>query len=225
MKRNTQAAIYSLACFGILAGFFLGAKTVTADEKKVKLATPAERAKLLKTFNTEFVSITPGKGKFPKSFTMGSQGGKKSEQPARTVTLSQSFGIAKCEVPQDLYTAVMGKNPSVWGGPRNSCEMMSWQDANSFCARATVFMRNAKLIAADEIIRLPSEAEWEYCCRAGSTTAYSFGEQATKKGDAGNKASALDPFGWHTGNAADNDPPVGALKPNSWGIYDMHGYL
>jgi formylglycine-generating enzyme required for sulfatase activity len=225
MKRITQAAINSLACFGILVGFFSGAETVTADEKKVKPPTPAERAKLLKTFNTEFVSITPGKGKFPKTFTMGTKGGKKSEQPARAVTMSDSFGIAKYEVPQDLYMAVMGKNPSVWGGPRNSCEMMTWHDANLFCARATVLMRNAKLIAADEIIRLPSEAEWEYCCRAGSTTTYSFGEKATKAGDKGNKASALDPFGWHTGNAAGNDPPVGALKPNSWGIYDMHGYL
>src|SRR5205823_2566256 len=78
---------------------------------------------------------------------------------------------------------------------------------------------------AGEEIRLPSEAEWEYCCRAGTVTAYSFGDKATAPNDAGNQARLLDPYAWHTGNAAGNDPPVGALKPNPWGLYDMHGYL
>jgi formylglycine-generating enzyme required for sulfatase activity len=77
----------------------------------------------------------------------------------------------------------------------------------------------------DEEIRLPSEAEWEYCCRAGTTTKYNFGDEATKSGDEGNIASILNDYAWHTGNAAGNDPPVGAKKPNAWGLYDMHGYL
>ncbi|GAB4155448.1 MAG: formylglycine-generating enzyme family protein [Planctomycetaceae bacterium] len=217
--------LFSMIVFGLLAGPVSETNIARADQKKAKPVTAAERMKLLKVFMSEFVDITPGKGKFPKSFSMGSANGPKSEQPVRTVTMSESFAIAKYEVPQNLYAAVMGKNPSVWGGPRNSCEMMTWQEANLFCARITAMLRNAKLIAVDEIIRLPSEAEWEYCCRAGTKTAFSFGDKATKAGDAGNKASLLDPYGWHTGNAAGNDPPVGALKPNAWGLYDMHGYL
>ena len=194
------------------------------DDKKPKMTT-AERLALLKTFNGEFVKISPGTEKFPATFVMGSNDGEASEKPARTVKLTSAFSIAKYEVPQNLWEAVMGKNPSKWTGPRNSVEMLSWQEAMAFCQRATAMMRAAKLIEASEEIRLPTEAEWEYCCRAGTTTAYSFGQEARDDGDKANKASRLSPFGWHTGNAAGNDPPVGALKPNPWGLYDMHGYL
>tara|TARA_Y100000588_G_scaffold24736_1_gene24715 strand:- start:2896 stop:3798 length:903 start_codon:yes stop_codon:yes gene_type:complete len=200
----------------------------SAQDKKTDKKSPmttAQRQSLLKTFNEEFVAITPGKGQFPATFVMGSDKGDASEKPARTVRLVGGFSIAKYEVPQNLWEAVMGKNPSKWTGPRNSVEMLSWQEAVAFCARATAMMRSMKLIGANEEIRLPTEAEWEYCCRAGTTTDYSFGQDARGKSDTGNKASLLDPFGWHTGNAAGNDPPVGALKPNPWGLYDMHGYL
>ncbi len=196
---------------------------------KTPTMTAAEKLALLKTFNGEFVEITPGTGKFPASFMMGSSNKDTttptSEQPAHTVTLNTNFSIAKYEVPQNLWEAVMGSNPSKWTGPRNSVEMLSWTEAVVFCQRATAMMKAAKLIQANEIIRLPSEAEWEYCCRAGTTTAYSFGQNARDQNDTGNKASLLSPYGWHTGNASGNDPPVGALKPNAWGLYDMHGYL
>jgi formylglycine-generating enzyme required for sulfatase activity len=198
--------------------------TAYGQEKDKPVLTPLQR-KLLKQFDSEFISVTPGKGKFPKSFSMGSVKWSKSEQPVRTVTFDGGFSIARNEVTQELYEAVMGKNPSVWGGPRNSVEMVSWQDAVRFCAEATGLMHKAGTMKANEEIRLPSEAEWEYCCRAGSTTTFSFGDFATAKGDLRNTASLLDPYGWHTGNAAGNDPPVGALKPNAWGLYDMHGYL
>lgn len=223
----TSAPKLTAAVFTSLALALLTPCVASAQgNKRVKTKyTPAEKLALLKTFNAEFVEITPGEGKFPAEFQMGSKNGPKSERPVRTVKMSGPFHFAKYEVPQNLYAAVMGKNPSVWGGPRNSCEMMTWREANAFCVRATAMMRQAKLIKNDEEIRLPSEAEWEYCCRAGTTTAYSFGDKATKPGDVDNKASALDPYGWHTGNAAGNDPPVGELKPNAWGLYDMHGYL
>jgi formylglycine-generating enzyme required for sulfatase activity len=215
-----------------------------ADETKPKKNSKGTPLELLKVFASEFVEITPGKGKFPKSFQMGSKN-EASEQPAHKVTFGYNFSFAKYEVPQNLYVAVVGSNPSRWTGPRNSVEMFDYRDAVQFCLTATVMMRKAKLLKQDEEIRLATEAEWEYCCRAGTKTNFSFGEDARTKEDIANevaakknpdtskddlkkaitKASILKPFGWHTGNAAGNDPPVGALKPNPWGLYDMHGYL
>ncbi len=220
---------FTLAFAGCIAIGLLfqpsGAAGFDDAQKKKPGISQAERMKILKMFVDEFVAITPGEGKFPKSFQMGSVKGPANEQPVHKVTMKASFAMAKYEVPQNLYEAVMGSNPSVWGGPRNSVEMVSWIDSMRFCARATQILRAAELIEANESIRLPTEAEWEYCCRAGSTTAYSFGEEAAQPDDAPKKASLLDPYGWHTGNAAGNDPPVGALKPNAWGLYDLHGYL
>lgn len=185
----------------------------------------ADDEMLLKTFVSEFVAITPGEGQFPASFKMGDDAANVNEKPAHRVTMSRPFAMAKYEVPQNLYEAVMGTNPSRWKGPRNSVEMMSWDDANDFCEKATKRLWALKLIPEGERIRLPTEAEWEYCCRAGTETKYSFGDKAQADDDVSPKASLLGAYGWHTGNAAGNDPPVGALKPNAWGLYDFHGYL
>lgn len=173
------------------------------------------QADLLKLFRDEFVVITPGEGNFPKTFMMGRTAGAVAEGPAREVTFDYKFEIAKYEMPQNLWESVMGANPSKWQGKRNSVEMLSFDEAVAFCQKATELMRAAKLIDAKQAIRLPSEAEWEYVARAGTTTVYSFGDDVAK----------LDEYGWHTGNAAGNDPPVGAKKPNAWGLYDIHGYL
>lgn len=214
--RIVLRAVCLLGCLGIAVETAPNSFAADQDEKLVPL---------LKTFVEEFVEITPGEGKFPKSFQMGSQQGDDSEQPVHEVTLKEKFSIAKYEVPQNLYEAVMGENPSKWKGKRNSVEMMTYDEVVKFCSKLTQMLQQQELIARDETIRLPTEAEWEYCCRAGTTTEYSFGDKATKEGDAGAKASILDGYGWHTGNAAGNDPPVGAKKPNPWGLYDMHGYL
>ena len=189
-------------------------------------AKPADGEQALyRRFVDELIVITPGKGKFPKSFQMGSDSGEPSERPEHKVTFDYSFSIPRYEVPQNWYTAVMCNDPSRWKGPRNSAEMMTWAEANQFCASLTKKLQSAKLIGEDEVIRLPSEAEWEYCCRAGTTTRYSFGDAAQAPGQTGTQAAILDKYGWHTGNAAGNDPPVGALQPNPWGLYDVHGYL
>lgn len=175
-----------------------------------------EQVKLLKVFRSEFVQITPGERGFPKHFQMGRQeGGSDSERPVHKVTITHSFGVAKYEVPQNLWQAVLGSNPSRWKGPRNSVEMLSFAEAEQFCKKATEWMRAAELIEPTQRIRLPSEAEWEYFARAGTDTVYSFGDDPKKHGD----------FAWSTENAAGNDPPVGAKKPNAWGLYDIHGYL
>jgi ribosomal protein L7/L12 len=287
MRNRLRPLGVGLPLLGAVICFNAGLAVVQADDAQ----NPGDKASaLLKVFADEFVAITPGTGKFPASFQMGSANDAAHESPAHEVTFKYTFAMARYEVPQDLYQAVMGNNPSRWKGPRNSVEMMSWKDANEFCRKATAAMRASKLIKEDEIIRLPTEAEWEYCCRAGTTTRYSFGDdietgddefdvvltgfgenkiglikfvreqtglglkeakdlveslpKPLKKGlssdeaeklaeevDAAGgtcklkKVTLLDKHAWHNGNAAGNDPPVGALKPNPWGLYDMHGYL
>ena len=86
---------------------------------------------LLKAFVDEFVAIRPGESRFPKSFEMGDNSGQPDERPRHQVEMAHSFSIAKYEVPQNLYEAVMGTNPGRWNGPRNSVEMTSWDDGVS----------------------------------------------------------------------------------------------
>jgi len=219
-----QKTLIVLSTLMIFAGTTALSAAEGADSVS-KTSSTEKRRELLKTFVSEFVEITPGKGKFPASFVLGSSDGPASECPPTKITFKHNFSIARYEMPQNLYEAVMGNNPSRWTGPRNSAEMFDFPTVQDFCRKITQQLHDEKLLATDEEIRLPTEAEWEYCCRAGSTTRYSFGDEAQKQGDAGKTARKLDEYGWHTGNAAGNDPPVGALKPNAWGLYDMHGYL
>jgi len=212
MRRITSRVTLALCLVGLIALD----ETHAADEP--------ELPKLLQAFVDELVPIAPGTDKFPAELIVPFSGDVVDGQP-QSFKLKQPFAIAKYEVPQNLYTAVMGNNPSKWTGPRNSVEMMTWTEAREFCAKLTEALRTARLIEGTEVIRLPTEVEWEYCCRAGTATAYSFGDAAQADGDAGQQATLLDKYGWHTGNAAGNDPPVGALKPNPWGLYDKHGYL
>jgi formylglycine-generating enzyme required for sulfatase activity len=175
------------------------------------------REQVLKRFVEELIPLTPGKGKFPAMFTMGSddKDAPASEKPAVSITLKAPFAIGRFEVTQELFQHIMGNNPSKWKGRRNSVEETSWKDAQDFCQKLTAELRKHNLIGKTEIIRLPSEAEWEYACRAGTKTAWSFGDDA----------GALKEHAWYTGNAKGEDPPVGKKKPNPWGLYDMHGYV
>jgi formylglycine-generating enzyme required for sulfatase activity len=201
MKARLTAVLVCVGCVALAPG---GDKPIDKAEQ------------VLRRFVDEFVVLKPGAEAHPASFRMGSAGDAPAqEQPAHTVTLKQPFAIARYEVTQELYEAIMGRNPSKWGGPRNSVEMVNWDEAVQFCRKATAELRRLKLLAEGEEIRLPSEAEWEYACRAGTTTRYSFGDDA----------AALGAYCWFTGNAKGNDPPVGAKKPNPWGLYDVHGYI
>lgn len=199
-----RAAILTIPAFLALVGFI--GLTSQDDNKKDRI---------LKGFAEEFVELTPGEGKYPASFMMGSADGPAAEQPAHKVTFNYKFAIAKYEVTQELYEAVIGNNPAKYKGPRNSVEMLDWEEAMTFCRKVTDELRKRKLIKDGEQIRLPSEAEWEYACRAGTTTRFSFGD----------KIEDLGQYCWFTGNAKGNDPPVGVKKPNPWGLYDIHGYI
>ena len=199
----------------IVAFVFVGTGfTAMSQEKEKKLPDPTpRRAEILKRFAAEFVELTPGKGRFPASFVMGSSA-KADEQPAHKVTFDYRFAVAKYEVTQELYHVVMGKNPSKWKGLRNAVEVVSWAEANEFCEKATQALHDAKLLTGKERIRLASEAEWEYACRAGTTTGWSHGDVLEELGK----------YCWYKANSKGFDPPVGEKAPNPWGLYDMHGY-
>jgi gluconolactonase len=162
-------------------------------------AEPAgDELRLLQTFREEFVLIRPGRGKFPAADN-----------------LPLAFAIGRFEVPQNLWRAVVGSSPSKWAGERNSVEQLSFAEAEAFCKKVTARLRQAKLISAEQVVRLPTSAEWEYAAAAGTNTKYSFGDDVNELGT----------YAWFTGNAAGNDPVVGAKKSNPWGLYDVHGYL
>src|SRR5205085_7309499 len=131
--------------------------TMDAGDQKKKIPDPSARKDaILKLFVDEFVPIMPGKGKFPASFTMGTEkGGHENERPAHKVTFKHSFAMAKYEVTQELYHVVVGSNPAKFKGLRNGIDRTSWQDAVNFCDKATKLLRESKQISDRERIRLP----------------------------------------------------------------------
>ena len=134
----------------------------------------------------------------PGTFMMGSpasEGGRREDETQHQVTLTRGFWIGKYEVTQEQWESVMGGNPSKFRGKRNPVEKVSWNNCKDFCLKV------------GGGVRLPTEAEWEYACRAGSKDAFA----GTGK---------LEDMGWCGG---DQTQPVGQKKPNAWGIYDMHG--
>ena len=155
------------------------------------------------TVKMEFLWIPPGK------FLMGE---KKDGQV--DVTLSQGFWLGKCPVTQEEYQSVTGDNPSGFKkvGPRAPVEDVSSEDAAAFCRKLTELASLAGRAKTFQC-RLPTEAEWEYACRAGTTTQFSFGDSPSDLGD----------YAWYGKNSGMQTHPVGQKQPNPWGLYDMHG--
>jgi len=130
------------------------------------------------------------------------------------VTLTHDFWIGKYEVTQGEYAAVMGKNPSHFVGDANRpVEKLTYYDAEAYCAELTKRERKAGHLPPELEYRLPSEAEWEYACRAGTTNFFSFGNTVTE----------ADQYAWTLENSSGTSHPVGQKLPNPWGLYDMHG--
>ena len=129
---------------------------------------------------------------------------------AHKVTLTKPFKMGVHEVTQAQYKQVMGLNPSKFIGADNPVDTVSWEDAVEFCRKLSELPAEK---AAGNVYRLPTEAEWEYACRAGTTTKYSFGDDESDFGE----------FGWCVENSGKTPHPVGGKQPNAWGLYDMHG--
>ena len=153
-------------------------------------------------------------------FAMGSARGNRNsdgDERQHAVTITRDYFIGAFEVTQAQYEQVMGRNPSQFqgsripgGGANHPVERVSWNDAVEFCRRLS---DRPEERAAGRVYRLPSEAEWEYACRAGSPGEFAFGNDAQQLGD----------YGWYAANGGGQTHAVGQKKPNAWGLYDMHG--
>ncbi|MFC1650750.1 SUMF1/EgtB/PvdO family nonheme iron enzyme [Candidatus Latescibacterota bacterium] len=168
--------------------------------------------------STEITLVSIPAGTFQMGDIQG--GGDSDELPIHSVTLS-SFEMGTYEVTQWQYESLMGSNPSTFKGDDYPIETISWLDAVKFCNEYSIltglepcydettwecdFSKNG--------YRLPTEAEWEYACRAGTDTYYSFG----------NDTSNIYEYAWFLGNSNNSSHPVAQKMPNPWGLYDMHG--
>jgi formylglycine-generating enzyme required for sulfatase activity len=174
------------------------------EELEKQIATLERELTWRNQFGMTFVYISPG------TFMMGSpknESGRFDDETLHEVTLTQGFYLQSTPVTQGQWKVVMGNNPSRFKDCGDDCpiENVSWNDAQEFIKRL-----NGK---EGKTYRLPTEAEWEYACRAGSTSRYCFGDDEGK----------LSEYAWYTDNSGGRTHPVGTKKPNDWGLYDMHG--
>ena len=184
------------------------------DAKKAKehqqawakhLGVPAE---ITNSIGMKLVLIPPGEFEMGSPDSDGNVRG--DEKPQHRVRITKPFYLGKYLVTQEQWQAVMGNNPSHFNGPKNPVERISWDDCQVFLGKL-----NTKVGKEKGKFALPTEAQWEYSCRAGSKSRYCFGDEE----------SGLAEYAWYDKNSGSKPHPVGEKKPNAWGLYDMHGNL
>ena len=193
----------------------------TAPETPPRTSVPAQRnappqeaagSRPAAMNTTRMVLIRGGK------FIMGDK--QEVDAPPHEVVV-RSFLMDKYLVTQADYQKLMGKNPSRWKGARNPVEQVRWSDAVRYCNKRSEAeglqpcydLKTWRCNFEANGYRLPTEAEWEYACRAGTTTPYFFGPDATRLGD----------YAWYKKNSGGHPHPVGRKRPNPWGLYDIVG--
>jgi formylglycine-generating enzyme required for sulfatase activity len=164
---------------------------------------PSGRTHTIQSINYKMVYISHG------TFMMGSpssEANRYSNERQHKVTLTKGFYMGVTEVTQGQWKAVMGNNPSRFKGDNRPVEQVSWNDCKEF-------IRKLNRHEGGNKYRLPTEAEWEYACRAGTTTRFCFGDSDSR----------LDDYAWYSGNSSSKTHSVAQMRPNAWGLYDMHG--
>jgi formylglycine-generating enzyme required for sulfatase activity len=210
------AALAGLAAFAIgPSPTMAGAESpggATATAPVAKPATPDQVAafatQLAAATGIKLVKIAAG------TFVMGSMAGPgvsfEDEVPSTKVTLTKDFYLGATDVTQGQYQAVVGTNPSSFksAGTDAPVESLTWAEAVAFCKILTERERAAGRLPESMAFALPTEAQWEYACRAGTT---------------GPTAGDLDLMAWYDQNSGKTTHPVGQKQPNAWGLYDMNG--
>ena len=158
-----------------------------------------EEKTVVNSIDMKFTLIPAGK------FVMGSEE-YDGEKPVHAVTISKPFYLGVYQLTQREWETVMGNNPSDFKGDNHPVEKVSWGDVQEFINKLNEKENTNKY-------RLPSEAEWEYAARAGTTTRYSFGDDDSKLGE----------YAWYDENSSGKTHPVGQKGSNPWGLYDVHG--
>ena len=179
----------------------LAAVNAERKEMKARLATSGV---LVNSIGMELKLIPAG------TFMMGSANGFSDQQPVHQVTITRPYYVGIYEVTNRQWKQVMGEVPSPWKDEDLPIVSVSWEEVVAFCKALSALPAERR---AGRVYRLPTEAEWEYACRAGTTTAYSFGDDESLLGD----------FAWFNDNSWSQTHPVGQKQPNGWGLYDMHG--
>ena len=161
---------------------------------------------------TVLLTLPPQKNSLGMEFKLLPAGSfvRWEEGESHQVTLTKPFLIGVYEVTQEQYERVMGTNPSEFKGAQNPVGNVSWEDAVEFCRKLSAIPAEK---AAGRVYRLPTEAEWEYACRAGTTTKYCFGDDDAQLGE----------YAWYSRNSGNTTHPVGQKRPNAWELYDTHG--
>ena len=204
----------SLMAFSLIllpfAAFAAGARVSKAGVPKAENCAPKVESSTPKvgsvfkdcSYCPEMVVIPAGS--FAMGSVVGEEGRSEDEGPQHQVKLSQPFAMSKTEVTQAQWVAVMGKNPSHFASCGANCpvEKVSWNDVQEYLSRLNA--RTGKRYL------LPSEAEWEYACRAGGTQPYCGG-------------SDIDTIAWHHANSSRKPQPVSGKQANAWGLSDMSG--
>ena len=162
----------------------------------------SEKNKAIKALGITMIYILPGE------FIMGSDKWNSDEKPAHKVRISQPFWIGECEITQSQYQEIMNASPSLYIGKESPVEQISWEDAAEFCKRLNEIEKKEGRVPAGYIYRLPTEAEWEYACRAGTVDDY---------------PGKPDDISWNGSNSENSTQDVGTKSPNPWGIHDMNG--
>jgi formylglycine-generating enzyme required for sulfatase activity len=209
MNMNRLTGIVGLlalvVCIGLAAGGGWGATAAPAPKAAPTPSAVAKAAAAPAAPSGKELTLDLGGGQTMKLVLIPAGKFMMGEKDKHEVTLTKPFYMGATLVTQAQYESVMGANPSRFKGPTNPVEGISWDDAVTFCKKLGAKVR--------QNVRLPTEAEWEYACRAGTATAFSFGDDET----------ALDDYGWYLGNSGGRTRPVAQKKPNAWGLYDMHG--
>lgn len=219
--------VFLLILFFCLIASFVYARRHKKTELNIALEQIIQQNKpwVVQGLNMQFVYVNPG------TFQMGSNDGEREEKPVHQVTISKGYWIGKYEVTQNEYQSIIGSNPSKFKDGKKPVEQVSWNDAVSFCKKLTARERKAGRLPSGYKYCLPTEAQWEFAARGGTSS----------RGFKYSGSDNLDDVAWYYENSGncklndssfDNDAldnnncrthEVGTKSPNELGIYDMTG--